>query len=246
VARVLASAGSWAFTIALALYAYYEDGVTGVGLAVAVRTLPAAFAAPYVRSAAARLPRRHVFVATAALRALVLVAVTACVVTDFPFWVFLALVAAYRIAGVADRSDREVEEVGFLAGALAAGVCASLWTLDAVFAMCAGALALAAVAALAWPVASPARRARPAIGLVDARRVRLRWPWPVSWAGCSACRCSAWDAQSSQRQLSRIRRDRPAISSSSSPWEQSRPTTYSHPSRANFRSVSDFSLMVSR
>jgi hypothetical protein len=170
VARVLASAGGWAFTIALALYAYYEDGVTGVALAVAVRTLPAAFAAPHVRSAFARVPERYAFALTAAARALILGAVVLCVVRDFPFWVFLALVAAYRVAGVAQRPARRVEEVGFLAGALATGAAASLWTLDAVFAMCAGVLALAAVVALVSPV--PAHKETVSAS-IDQRRLHL-------------------------------------------------------------------------
>ena len=36
------SLGQWTFSIALALYAYYEEGAGGVAAAVAVRMLPAA------------------------------------------------------------------------------------------------------------------------------------------------------------------------------------------------------------
>src|SRR5256885_9088269 len=42
----LSSLGAWTFSIALALYAYYEDGPGGVALAVAVRMLPAALLGP--------------------------------------------------------------------------------------------------------------------------------------------------------------------------------------------------------
>jgi len=173
VARLLASAGGWAFTIALALYAYYEDGVTGVALAVSVRTLPAAFAAPYVRDAVRRVPQRYAFALTAAVRGAVLVAVVMCVVHDFPFWVFLALVATYRIAGVAERPTRGVDEAGFLIGALAAGAGAALWTLDAVFVICAVALGLAAVAALVRPVDVEAVRASAGQRVAAARRLHV-------------------------------------------------------------------------
>ena len=40
-AWVVSVLGTWTFAIVLALYAYYEHGPAGVGLAVAARMLPA-------------------------------------------------------------------------------------------------------------------------------------------------------------------------------------------------------------
>lgn len=44
-----ASLGTWAFSILFALYAYGKGGAGAVGLAVLVRMLPSAFAAPIQR-----------------------------------------------------------------------------------------------------------------------------------------------------------------------------------------------------
>src|SRR4051794_20239436 len=94
-----------------------------------------------------------------------------CVVKDFPFWIFLALVAAFRIAGATERSSRGVDEVGFLAGALAAGACASVWTLNAVFVLAAGLLGLAAVVSVVRPVEDASLRT--AARRMDAGRLHL-------------------------------------------------------------------------
>ena len=39
--------GTWAFTVALAVYAYRHGGASAVGLVVLIRWLPAAFASPF-------------------------------------------------------------------------------------------------------------------------------------------------------------------------------------------------------
>lgn len=150
-ARVLTATGSWAFTIALALYAYYEDGIGGVAVALAVRALPAALAAPHARALAQRVPSNAYVAASAALRALALAAIAVGVGVDMPFWAILALVALFRIAGAAEADGRRYEEVGLLLGAAAAGICMTLATLHTVFALSAVIFAAAAVAALAAP-----------------------------------------------------------------------------------------------
>lgn len=53
-----ASLGTWAFSILFALYAYGKGGAGAVGLAVLVRMLPSAFAAPYTALLADRRSRR--------------------------------------------------------------------------------------------------------------------------------------------------------------------------------------------
>jgi hypothetical protein len=157
-ARVVASAGTWAFTIALALYAYYEDGVAGVGVAVAVRVLPAALAAPYARRLAGRVSPRTLLAGSAAARGIGLAAVAAAVAADLPFAVVLALVSAFRVAGSADRwaftARPGLDDLGFLGGALLAGCVATVAGLDVVFAVCALTLLVAAGIALLAPDAT--------------------------------------------------------------------------------------------
>ncbi|MEA2478484.1 MAG: Transrane secretion effector [Thermoleophilaceae bacterium] len=209
VAWVLASGATWTFTIALALYAYYEEGPAGVGLAVAVRVLPAALVAPRARTLVDRTPARYVLAASAAARALGLAGIALCVALDLPLVVVLALVAAFRVAGAADRwayaaldprfdgtpmalrraevSRRRLDEVGFLAGALVAGVCVSVAGLDVVFAICAGAFVAAAAVALRSPAGAPSPRseesmagARVALERIDARRLLLARGGPAA------------------------------------------------------------------
>src|SRR3954453_9667599 len=95
----VAWATGWAFTIAFALYAYYEDGPAAVAVFVAVRLLPAALATPYARRLAGRLPSAW----TAPPRAALLGAGALAVPLALPFPLVLALVPAVRIAGAADR-----------------------------------------------------------------------------------------------------------------------------------------------
>jgi hypothetical protein len=206
-AWVLASAGSAVFTIALALYSYYEDGAAGVGIAMAVRALPPALFTPHARRLLARVHARHLLAAAAAARAVALAALTAAVAIDLPFPVVLALVGAFRAAGAADRwtyaaldsgpaalraadpGRRRLEEAGFLAGALAAGVCASTTTLEVAFGISALTYLVAAGVALWIPAAAaapaeaaPARRAR-LLRDPDARRLYLlRGESAAAWA----------------------------------------------------------------
>src|SRR2546423_9700453 len=55
--------GSWAFMIALSLYAYAQGGPSAVGAAVVVRMAPSALAAPYGAMLADRHSRRAVLAA---------------------------------------------------------------------------------------------------------------------------------------------------------------------------------------
>jgi MFS family permease len=101
-----ASLGTWAFSIALALYAYYEDGPGGVALAVAVRMLPSALVAPLVDRAVDSYPRRGVLVASALAAFVLLEGVTLVAVQDLPFALLLGLAAGFEVAASAARAAR--------------------------------------------------------------------------------------------------------------------------------------------
>ena len=54
--------GTWAFSVALAVYAYRHGGASAVGLVVVIRWLPAAFSSPFMGILGDRYPRRFVMV----------------------------------------------------------------------------------------------------------------------------------------------------------------------------------------
>lgn len=158
-AFMAASLGTWAFAILFALYAYAEGGATAVGLALLVRMLPSAIAAPSLAVLADRHPRRTVLVASAALQALALALVAGAVALDAPFGLVLGLAALFTVAGSAYKPAQaalipqvaqtpaevaaanvvwgSVDYAGFLAGALLAGALAEPVGLSAGIAACA-------------------------------------------------------------------------------------------------------------
>ena len=196
-AWLLASSAGWGFTIALALYSYYEQGVRGVAVAMAVRTFPGALAATQGRWVVERVPARTLLVASAAARAILLAVLAMVVKSDQSFALVLGLVAVFRVAGAADRwvyaaldpefdgsaaemhaADvvrRAVDHAGFLVGSLLAGVCVAVFDdgLDAVFMACAIVFAATALAGLLAPAGARDLSVECA-GPVDGEAARLR------------------------------------------------------------------------
>jgi MFS family permease len=149
---------TWAFGILLLLYAYAEGGTAAVGVAVLVRMLPAALAAPSVALLADRRSRRAVLTASAGIRAALTALVAGAVAADVPLAAVLALAAALNVAETAHRPAQAAllsqlartpaelaagnvawsasDNVAFLAGSLAAGVLAGAAGLEAGFAAC--------------------------------------------------------------------------------------------------------------
>jgi hypothetical protein len=76
--------GSWAYTVALALFAYRAGGAAAVGLVGLLRFLPAAVAAPFLALLADRYPRRYILLAADLGRALAMVAVALAVLLVLP------------------------------------------------------------------------------------------------------------------------------------------------------------------
>ena len=108
IARVLvawaaASLGSWAFAIVLSLYAYREGGAGAVALALTVRMLPSAFAAPYAAMLADRHARRTVLVVGSALCAASLIGIAAAAAADAPFAAVLVLAVVFTSVRTAYR-----------------------------------------------------------------------------------------------------------------------------------------------
>src|SRR4051812_23078306 len=76
--------GTWAYSVAIVVYAYNQGGATAVGLVGLIRWLPAAFAAPFTSVLGDRYPRVPVMLGSDLLRAAGLAAMAACVLTDAP------------------------------------------------------------------------------------------------------------------------------------------------------------------
>jgi hypothetical protein len=178
-AAALTALGAWTFSIALALYAYYEDGPGGVALAVAVRMLPAAVFAPLAERVAEGRRRRNVLAGAALVRLALLEAIAVVVANEMAFGLLLALAAGVELAGAVQRPARAAllvevaatpgelaaasawrfaEGIGFLAGGTLAAILVAHNGLDTAFA--AAGAPFAFVALLAWRVPADARSPR--------------------------------------------------------------------------------------
>jgi MFS family permease len=95
--------GTWAFTVALAVYAYRHGGASAVGLVVLIRWLPAAFTSPFTGVLGDRYPRVLVMLGSDLLRAGALAGMTVCVLVHAPPAAVYALVGATSVISTAFR-----------------------------------------------------------------------------------------------------------------------------------------------
>lgn len=86
-------AGQWAYSIALAVFAYRHGGAATVGLVALIRTIPAAVAAPFAAILADRYPRERIMLTADLVRAATIGAAGAAALTGATPW------AVYLLAG---------------------------------------------------------------------------------------------------------------------------------------------------
>jgi hypothetical protein len=156
------SLGNWAFSILLALYAYREGGTAAVAVALVVRMLPSAVAAPYAAMLVDRHSRRSILEWSAVLRTAALLGAAAT--ASLGLGVVLVFAAAFTIANTAHKPAQAalmpqaartpaelaaanvcwsaVDYAGFLLGSLLAGALVGIIGLDVAFAACAAAFGL--------------------------------------------------------------------------------------------------------
>jgi len=149
--------GTWAFSVALAVYAYRHGGASAVGLVVVIRWLPAAFAAPFMGILGDRYPRVLVMMGSDILRAAAFGGMTACVIVHAPPGVVYALVGFTSVVSTAFRpaqaallpalartpeeltaanvSSSTLESLGFCAGPALGGVLLAVSNTWVVFAV---------------------------------------------------------------------------------------------------------------
>jgi MFS family permease len=93
--------GSWAYGVALAVYAYSQNGASAVGLMLIVRWIPAAIASPLAAVLGDRYPRVRVMLATDLLRAIALVGIGLVILANAPAAVVYALAAFVAVIATA-------------------------------------------------------------------------------------------------------------------------------------------------
>src|SRR6476646_6346328 len=156
--------GLWAYSVALAVYAYEADGAKGVGIVTLVRAIPAALSAPFTSTRADRLPRVPFLVGTNLGRAAAIGAAGVVTMSGGSDWLVYALAAVAAILGTAfmpaesallpalARTPEEltaanvvrstIESVGTFAGPAIAGGLLAFWS--------PGGVMLVAGAAFVW------------------------------------------------------------------------------------------------
>jgi len=153
--------GTWAFAVALSVYAYRHGGASAVGLVVVIRWLPAAFASPFTGVLGDRYPRVRVMLTSDILRAAAFAAMAALVVADASSAAVYTLVALTSVISTAFRpaqsallpslartpeeltaanvSSSTLESLGFCVGPALGGLLLAVSTVAVVFAVTAGA-----------------------------------------------------------------------------------------------------------
>jgi predicted MFS family arabinose efflux permease len=93
--------GSWAYAVALAVYAYDVGGAPAVGLVALLRYVPSALAAPFTSLLADRYPRVRVMLGADLVRAVAMLAAGAAIALDLPAAIVFAAAAASTITSTA-------------------------------------------------------------------------------------------------------------------------------------------------
>ncbi len=96
-------AAEWAFTVALAIYAFRHGGAAAVGLVSVLRMLPSALLAPVLTPYADRWPRERVLVVVSAVRAAATAGTAVLVAADGSVAVVYALAALSTVAATLYR-----------------------------------------------------------------------------------------------------------------------------------------------
>jgi MFS family permease len=173
--------GTWAYGMALIVYAYGADGAKAVGIVAFVRWMAAAVVAPFTGVLGDRLPRVRVMVASDLVRAVALVAAAAAAAAGLSLVVYalsvvISLAAtgfrpaqAALVPGLARSPDEltaanvtatTIESVGIFVGPALGGLVLAVSSSAVVFGVTAGMLVWSAL--LVSRIREPARETLPA------------------------------------------------------------------------------------
>ncbi len=159
---------TWAFAIALGVYAFDRGGTTAVGVAALVRLLPGALASPFAGLIGDSFSRRLVLMASAGAGGLAILLAAAAAANGSPAWVVYGLAGVFTIASAAyvpaegallpqvartpqelsaaNVAHSQMDNLGFLLASLAIGGLLALADPQAAFATAALAALLTAAA----------------------------------------------------------------------------------------------------
>lgn len=192
----------WAFTVALAVFAYERGGAAAVGILGLVRMLPAALATPFTAALADRYERERALVAVTLLSAVALLAATALFYLGRNEAAIFAFAAAHAVVSTlcrpavaalvpslattpqqlvaANGVSLTLEGLGTLAGPLIAGVMIQTASVGVVFAFGAVAYVVSALTLATIHVEGRLRFAhhRAEGGLTEGFRLLAREPHP--------------------------------------------------------------------
>jgi MFS family permease len=152
--------GTWAYTIALVVYAYRDGGATAVGIVGLIRWLPAAVTSPIAAVLGDRYPRVPVMLVSDLARAACFVAMAMLVLAHAPVETVYALASASAVVTTAfqpaqaallpslvrtpeeltaaNATSSTIESLGFCVGPALGGVLLSFSTVWVVFLVTAG------------------------------------------------------------------------------------------------------------
>jgi MFS family permease len=148
--------GTWAYAVALVVFAYSHGGASAVGLIALIRWLPAAVVSPFAAILGDRYPRVPVMLASDLLRAVGLATMSVCVLMDGPVGVVYALAGTVAVINTAFQpaeaalvpslaktpeeltaanvSSSTIESLGFCVGPALGGVLLAVSSVWVVFA----------------------------------------------------------------------------------------------------------------
>jgi len=158
---------TWAYSIAVVVFAYSEGGATAVGLVGLLRWVAAGLVSPFAALLADRYDRRAVMVASDLLRAAMMALAAAAVMLDAPAAVIYLLATLVAIAGTPFRPAEaaltpqlvrtpdelgaanvvasSIESVGIFVGPALGGLLLSATSVSTTFLVTAGGVVLSAV-----------------------------------------------------------------------------------------------------
>jgi MFS family permease len=149
--------GSWAYVVALWVYAYHHGGASAVALISVVRMVPSALVAPFAAMLADRFARRHVMIGSNVVRAALMAAATAVIATGGPAWLVYLIATVNTVSGspfrpaqaallpalaktpaeltAANAASSTLESVGTFLGPAIGGIVLAATNLETVFAL---------------------------------------------------------------------------------------------------------------
>lgn len=174
--------GTWAYVVALSVYAYGHGGASAVALIVVLRMIPTALVAPLAAALADRFPRRLVLVGSDVVRAALMGAAATVIATGGPAWLVYALATLTTVSGApfrpaqaallpklaktpaeltaANVASSTLESVGTFAGPAIGGVVLAATNAQTVFALNGASFVWSALLVLAIRVDEPVSKER--------------------------------------------------------------------------------------